>query len=483
MQMSSKLWIYNAHCGLLVTQAVAHPHHSRHLESSLNTLHCPAEHTVLQRGSTMRTRSKILGSLAGATGLMLALSGCIGSAGAPAQTDAAVGGEIRVLINAGGNATWLEAAIPEFEKANPEYTVTLDVQEAAAIRERMVQLYSSTDAPDLAMAQWATPQYQTLLEADALADVSGVWQDSGLAENNTEQVIAGWTADGEQYGIPLTKTWFPVLFYNKALFEQAGITAPEGVPTEREWNDIIAKLKAAGIQPVAIAAATGQAGAMHFVNARLAAHASPDEYAKFTEPTLDPELVKSEAFRASVNDLVEWGTAGVFAEGAASAQEAQAISLFAAGGAAMVSVGVWGDGIIDSQSPAFETGWMLYPEAEEPTKFLSLNSGGLVIPNSANNVVGAKKLAEFLSGAEAQALIATSSSQTPTRTDIDADVLADALLPNTNEMRESFDSIGEVSPWIDPLVSPYLSDNLSRVLVGEITPDQFIEEFSAKLSE
>lgn len=434
----------------------------------------------------MKKPQKMLGAAAVAAALAMTLSGCIGSA-ASTETAAApegkAGGEVRVLINSGGNAKWLEAAIPKFEQANPGFDVVLDVQEAAAIRDRSVQLYASSDAPDLAMGQWVTQQYQTLLKAGALSDVTDVWKNSGLAENNTKQVMAGWTKDDAQYGLPLTKTWTPVIFYNKALFKEAGIDAPEGAPTAEEWNDIISKLKAKGLQPLAVGAGTGQAGAMHFLLARTQVHASATEWAEFTKPTVDAEVVKSDAFRAAMDDLVTWNKSGVFANGSATAQEAQAVSLFTAGGAAMLSIGVWGDGIIDSQKVPFETGWMLYPSAEEEAKFLTVNTGGLVIPKSARNVAGAKKFAEYLASAEGQALLASSSSQVPTRTDVDAGALAGALLPNTNEMREAFTTIGEVSPWVDSRLSPALMDGLSKVMVGELTADQFIDELHAKLSK
>lgn len=436
----------------------------------------------------MDTRRSL--AIAGVAGALIAsLTGCIGSQ-SDAETEPTTGGEapeeasgeVRVLINTGGNATWLEAAIPVFEEQNPGIDIVLDVQEAAAIRDRMTQLYASDDAPDLAMSQWVIPQFGTLVDAGALTDMSSVWENSGLIDNTTEQVQAGWTRDGVQYAVPLTMTWAPVIFTNEALFEQAGIESPSRVPSAAEWDAMIAAFQEAGITPLAVGAAAGQPGATHFVNARLTAHASGDEYAAFTESPIDPDVLRSEPFVAAIEDLATWGADGIIAEGAANAQEAQAVSLFAAGGAAMLSIGVWGDGIIDSQNVGFDSGWMLYPAAEEDPRFLTINSGGLVVPATADNPEGALAFAEFLMSPEAQAMVASASSQIPTRQDVDQQELAAALLPNTNAMLDEMATIGESSPWTDPRINPFLNENLSRVLVGEVSAEALANELADELS-
>ncbi|PJF34568.1 MAG: ABC transporter substrate-binding protein, partial [Candidatus Thermofonsia Clade 1 bacterium] len=77
------------------------------------------------------------------------------------------------------------------------------------------------------------------------AELEGEWRDSFSAKAALEL----YGRNGEYYGVPWT--WGAVgIFYNKALFAQAGIEkTPE---TWSEFIEVVKKLKAAGITPIAL---------------------------------------------------------------------------------------------------------------------------------------------------------------------------------------------------------------------------------------
>ena len=81
--------------------------------------------------------------------------------------------------------------------------------------------------------------------------------DTGLTDGFSDEGLTLCTIDGKNYGVPCYG-WFEGIFYNKDLFEQAGI---KNVPTTYdEFLDVCDKLKSDGIKPIAMGLADGDNG-------------------------------------------------------------------------------------------------------------------------------------------------------------------------------------------------------------------------------
>jgi raffinose/stachyose/melibiose transport system substrate-binding protein len=102
---------------------------------------------------------------------------------------------------------------------------------------------ATNDWPDIyILTPWT--QVQTFAENGRIADLS----DFDFTERVYPTALEAATYDGKIYGYPANVEYLG-LFYNKDLFEQAGI---ESVPTTRdEFADACEKLEAAGISPIA----------------------------------------------------------------------------------------------------------------------------------------------------------------------------------------------------------------------------------------
>lgn len=131
---------------------------------------------------------------------------------------------------------------------NPNITIEVTVLENEAFKAAIQTNLQAGDVPDL-FQSWGGGKMREQVEAGLLKDIT-----ADVAEWNDE-IAAGATSlyqvDGVQYGMPYNAGMVG-FWYNKAQFEQAGITAPP--TTWDELLDAVQKLKDAGLTPIAVGA-------------------------------------------------------------------------------------------------------------------------------------------------------------------------------------------------------------------------------------
>ncbi|MCK5748668.1 MAG: extracellular solute-binding protein, partial [Oricola sp.] len=136
-----------------------------------------------------------------------------------------------------------EAAIAEFEAANPDIDVQLQNFDHEGYKTA-IRNFLTADAPDL--ANWyAGNRMAPFVNSGQFQDVSDVWDENNLHET-LASAAASMTIDGKQWGVPYTYYQWGI-YYNKTAYEQAGVEVPE------TWEEFIAnceKFKAAGIDCV-----------------------------------------------------------------------------------------------------------------------------------------------------------------------------------------------------------------------------------------
>ncbi|GGN59032.1 sugar ABC transporter substrate-binding protein [Actinoplanes lobatus] len=180
-------------------------------------------------------------SLAALTALLLALS-----ASACSGDDAEESGPVTLTL-----AGWSLATTPEFKTladgfraAHPDIAVELKEYDAANYDTQMIADLAAGKAPDI-YVQKNLKNFYTYQNGKQLLDVSDVAGKLGSGVGG----LSSYQVDGKTWAIPYRQdSW--VLFYNKALFDKAGVKHPDGSWT---WDDyatvakeLTTKLKAAG---------------------------------------------------------------------------------------------------------------------------------------------------------------------------------------------------------------------------------------------
>lgn len=132
--------------------------------------------------------------------------------------------------------------VEDFNESQSEVHVTFTATGTNHLEELMTRL-ATGEAPDLT-SQLQGYELASYVEAGHIKDISGQPYMKYIRDTELDTV----TIDGGVYGIPMdTQAWG--VFYNKKLFEQAGISeVPKTVTQLRECVD---KLQAAGITPFA----------------------------------------------------------------------------------------------------------------------------------------------------------------------------------------------------------------------------------------
>ncbi len=170
----------------------------------------------------------------------MALTGCSG------DDDPEAGGPVTLSLTG-----WSLATTPEFQtladgfhKANPDITVSVKEYDAANYDTQLIADLAAGKAPDV-YVQKNLKNFYTYQSGKQLVDVSDVAGQLGGKAGG----IKNYEVDGKTYAVPYRNDGW-VLYYNKALFDQAKIAYPDGSWTWDTYaatsKKLTAALKAAG---------------------------------------------------------------------------------------------------------------------------------------------------------------------------------------------------------------------------------------------
>ena len=139
----------------------------------------------------------------------------------------------------------------EFMAANPDIKVELPFLENEAFKAKLTTLLQSADAPDV-FHSWGGGVFYEQAAAGVLRPIQDVLSAEAKDNVGTAGISAFTAPDGNLYGVARDVSEV-VLWYNKALFDQAGVD-PASMST---WEGFLAGVQAfkdAGITPIAIGA-------------------------------------------------------------------------------------------------------------------------------------------------------------------------------------------------------------------------------------
>ncbi|MFE6735183.1 ABC transporter substrate-binding protein [Microbacterium sp. NPDC057650] len=170
---------------------------------------------------------KILAAGSIAAVAALALTGCSGSSDTPAEPS----GPVTLTLSAWSIDTTPEfqALADAFHEKNPDITIKLKEYDAAEYNTLVTADLAAGSGPDI-ITQKEVKALTTFQEGGQLLDVSDVKLPDGIGGADSYKV------DGKAYAVPYRQdSW--VLYYNKALFDAAGVAQPDGSWT---WDDYAA---------------------------------------------------------------------------------------------------------------------------------------------------------------------------------------------------------------------------------------------------
>jgi raffinose/stachyose/melibiose transport system substrate-binding protein len=191
----------------------------------------------------------------GATIALLATA-CAGQGTANTDTEetASAGGDTTVEwwhnSNTGEGKEYYDQVAADFEAANPGVTVQVEaMQHEDMVTKLQAAMQAGTDVPDVFMSRGGG-ELQADIEAGLLRDLT---TDASDTIEKISSFAGQYSVDDKVYALPFSMG-IVGFWYNKDLFEQAGITDVSPSPTIEEFDGYLDQLKAAEIDPISVGA-------------------------------------------------------------------------------------------------------------------------------------------------------------------------------------------------------------------------------------
>lgn len=176
--------------------------------------------------------------------LMLSLAGC--APGSSSDDDVV----IRIAMGSSGDAvdSKFDDLKEQYEELYPGRKVEIIVQEDDIYQTTgLATLLSSREAPD-AYFEWSGPRMRNHVADGDGADVSEYLAGEAFAGRFDDGAFTGMDVDGKGiYMVPWTGDVTDVVWYNKEIFDDLGLSVPA---TWDEFMDVMAKIKASGVTPI-----------------------------------------------------------------------------------------------------------------------------------------------------------------------------------------------------------------------------------------
>lgn len=367
--------------------------------------------------------ARSLPALAALSVAALTLTACGGGSDDPPESaDPGTGEEAEVVELTmwtgftGGDRGAYEALIETFNETHDTIQVTMEVQPWDTIAQSLPAAWATGQGPDLATPNFDPNIIGEYLETDSLLalDAIGDGEEQINADQLAPAAIEAFTVDGSLYAVPANVATLQ-LYYNKALFEAAGLDGPPA--TVDEFRDFAVQLTGDGVYGLS-------------VGERETIQMWPILQWLDGADIVDEDGCSVLDSPASIESLTTW--AGLVADGVmpVGLTGGESDSLFSAGQAAMQLNGPWAAaGYLDA---GIDLGVAPVPTGVDGDVTLA-STVPLAISAGTEHPAEAQQFLAWWTGQVAQRQFALASGFPPVRTD-----LADDAELNANEIVSAF---------------------------------------------
>lgn len=242
----------------------------------------------------------------------------------------------------------IQHAVDRYTAKNPNVEVEVVPLQNDPYKTKLKVAMGSGTTPDIFISWTGGPLYE-YIKAGQVADITDLMDKDNYKDRFMDASVNMATFDGKIWAVPVENVAVAVVFYNKKIFADNGLSVPT---THNELLEIVKKLKAKGIAPFALANKTKWTGLIHYIymvdrlggaevfsKAATRSGSSFEDEAFIKAGQMIQDLVKMGAFAEGYNGL-DWDTG-------------QSRNLMYAGKAAMEIMGTWNIFTVKAENEEF----------------------------------------------------------------------------------------------------------------------------------
>nr|WP_141692429.1 extracellular solute-binding protein [Paenibacillus pectinilyticus] len=285
----------------------------------------------------------------------------------------------------------LKKIVADYQAKNPNIKIELDSLNTDQQKLKLKTQAASKEVPDITIVNPAA-QMKPFVDAGLFAPLNDMVEQNGLKDTFQSGILDFYSFNKNIYALPDGNN-IGVVYYNKELFQQAGIA---DVPkTFEEMVADVKTLKAKGIQPMAIGEKDSWTGSFLFMNILLRTNGGPG----FLQQVVDGKKTFADpAFTDAVGSMEDLIQAGAFQEGATSFDYNAGENLFKTGKAAMYYMGSWATGGIETSSVNGKVGVFQFPTVKgkgNPDEFMLAPGSAFAISANSKHLKETKDFLNF----------------------------------------------------------------------------------------
>lgn len=361
-------------------------------------------------------------------------------------------------------------AVKDFEAAN-NCSIEVTPFPYVELQDKMLAAVAGGQGPDLLLLdQIWVPQYAA---AKFVIPIDDMLKNSSIKAD--DYFPGAWGAgsyQGKTYGVPFDVGVWALMYYNKAMFKEAGLD-PEKPPVT--WDEFLKTGKQL--------TKNGKFGTAVWVSAGDAVQCMTDAFTfsaggKIVDDSGKKALLNSEA---GIKALDFWkACAQISPPGTVGRSEEDSFKLFTAGQVAMFFYGEWGQDTIKTRAPDMDYGVALLPKAEGGQSIGTFGGFNIGINAKCQNKDLAWKFIQYATGKDAEMKI---TMLTPAQ--------KEAAKAYLKEKRKFSDTIYQqlTTASYRPLVPNYPEvANVQRtatekILLGQMKTKEALDEAAKKVDE
>ena len=332
----------------------------------------------------------------GAGVMALGLAACSGTKTDSADSGSASGGQVTVemwdyLSGETANDS-INAAIAEFEKANPDIKVKRTTFAFADLSKSILQGSVGGQVPDVAVVD--VVDNQNFASLGMLKDLSN----DGI--NKSDFFEGPWSSvvyEGKTYGIPLNSNNL-ALYYNKQMLKDAGVEVPTDWASLKE---VAKKTTKGDVKGIAISAVKSESATFQVLPFVWQTGGDLKDYATSGATAL-----------AYLRGLIDDGS---MSEAVTNYTQEDARTQFITGKSAMMINGPWELATLTKDA---QFDWDVAPLPKDKRAATSMGGENVVVMNGAKQSEAAVKLAKYLTSAEGAKIYCDGSGQLSSRPDL-----------------------------------------------------------------